>query len=109
MNAQINDEYEDKEGENLFPEAQEPHTTKKSYKCAKCGKVKMEKSTNLFPPFCHGHPMKFIHVIENKFDFKTLTRRLIKENKAKKKEKVKKVKLTIKKTNCKAKQLKTRK
>ncbi len=78
-----NDDYADKEGENLFPDVEDPYSTSKTYKCDKCKKTKTLKSTNLFPPFCHGHPMKFIHVVENKFDFASIAKRLIAKSKSK--------------------------
>ncbi len=77
-----NDDYADKEGENLFPDVEDPYITSKTYKCDKCKKTKTLKSTNLFPPFCHGHPMKFTHVVENKFDFASIAKRLIAKSKS---------------------------
>lgn len=78
-----NYDYADREGQNLFPDVENPYTSSKNYKCKKCGKVKTLKSTNLFPPFCHGHPMKFEHIIENYFDFSAIAKRLIAASKAK--------------------------
>ena len=109
-----NYDYADKTGENLFPDAEDPRATSKSYKCKKCGAVKTLKSTNLFPPFCHGHPMKFEHIVENYFDFAAIAKRLIAASKAKitpvkktnKKPKV--VKKTAKKSAKKAKKSKKR-
>lgn len=77
MQREEDGDYEDREGENMYAEVEDPYITDKQYKCEKCGKKKMEKESTLFAPFCDGRPMKLIHRLEHKFDFETITKRSI--------------------------------
>ena len=70
-------DYEDKDGENMYAETEDPYITDKEFKCDKCGKKKMEKHSTLFAPFCCGKPMKLLRKLEHKFDFETITRKSI--------------------------------
>ena len=74
---ETNDDYFDKNGENMFAEVESPFIEKKKYICKRCKKVKMEPGTFLFAPFCCGHPMEFDHFVENKFDLASITKRLM--------------------------------
>ncbi len=81
MQPEEDGDYEDREGENMYAEVEDPYITDKEYKCEKCGKKKKEKSGTLFAPFCCGRPMKLLHRLEHKFDFETITKRSIEKEK----------------------------
>ncbi|MDP3741797.1 MAG: hypothetical protein Q8R15_00615 [Candidatus Micrarchaeota archaeon] len=74
-------DYEDREGENMYAEVEDPYITDKEYKCEKCNKKKKVKSGTLFAPFCHDRPMKLLHRLEHKFDFETITKRSVEKEK----------------------------
>ncbi len=113
-------EYDDHEGENTFAEVEDPYITHKEYRCEKCRKSKKESHGVLFAPFCCGRPMKLAHRMEHKFDFESITKRVLEKEaklfpgsvkapikKAKvKKTKVKSSKRKIKKTTVKKKKSK---
>ena len=75
-------DYEDREGENMYAETEDPYITQKQYKCEKCNKKKTEKHSTLFAPFCCNRPMKLTHKLEHKFDFESLTKRYVEKEKA---------------------------
>ncbi len=77
MQREEDGDYEDREGENMYAEVEDPYITDKEYKCEKCNKRKKVKSGTLFAPFCDGRPMKLIHRLEHKFDFETITKRSV--------------------------------
>lgn len=77
MQREEDGDYEDREGENIYAEVEDPYITDKQYKCGKCGKKKTEKSGMLFAPFCCSRPMTLVHRLEHKFDFESLTKRTI--------------------------------
>jgi len=77
MQREEDGDYEDREGENMYAEVEDPYITDKEYKCEKCGKKKKVKSGTLFAPFCDGRPMKLIHRLEHKFDFETITKKSV--------------------------------
>ncbi len=77
MQREEDGDYEDREGENMYAEAEDPYITDKQYKCDNCGAKKMEKHGVLFAPFHCNRPMKLLHKLEHKFDFETITKRSI--------------------------------
>lgn len=77
MQREEDGDYEDREGENMCAEVEDPYITDKQYRCSKCGKKKMEKESTLFAPFCCSVPMKLLHRLEHKFDFETITRKSV--------------------------------
>ncbi len=77
MQREEDGDYEDREGENMYAEVEDPYITDKQYKCGKCGKKKIEKHSTLFAPFCCGRPMKLAHRLEHKFDFESIAKRSI--------------------------------
>lgn len=81
MQREEDGDYEDREGENMYAEVEDPYITDKEYKCEKCGKRKKVKSGTLFAPFCDGRPMKLIHRLEHKFDFETIAKRSVEKEK----------------------------
>ena len=81
MQREEDGDYEDREGENMYAEVEDPYITDKEYKCEKCNKKKKVKSGMLFAPFCHDRPMKLIHRLEHKFDFETIAKRSVEKEK----------------------------